>query len=80
MTGELDFDDSFYKDEGPQLALNFIYGQFVFLLLVFVTTIVLLNLLTGLAVNDVQVHMHTSINTQLLNIFLAEEVQAGEVN
>jgi hypothetical protein len=55
MTGELDFDDSFYDENGPNLALNAIFGQIVFLLLVFITTIVLLNLLTGLAVNDVQV-------------------------
>lgn len=48
-------EDSFYDDDAPKLALNFIFGQFVFLLLVFITTIVLLNLLTGLAVNDVQV-------------------------
>ncbi|CAL8072718.1 unnamed protein product [Orchesella dallaii] len=54
MTGELDFEDAFYGDDGPSLALNAIFGQFVFLLLVFITTIVLLNLLTGLAVNDVQ--------------------------
>ncbi len=55
MTGELDFEDAFYEDEGPSLAVSAILGQFFFLLLVFITTIVLLNLLTGLAVNDVQV-------------------------
>jgi len=55
MTGELDFEDAFYGDDGPSLAFSAIFGQFVFLLLVFITTIVLLNLLTGLAVNDVQV-------------------------
>jgi len=55
MTGELDFEDTFYGEDGLSLELNAIFGQLVFLLLVLMTTIVLLNLLTGLAVNDVQV-------------------------
>jgi len=56
MTGELDFKDTFYEKDDPSLELNAIVGQLVFLLLVFMTTIILLNLLTGLAVYDVQVN------------------------
>ncbi|ODN02306.1 Transient receptor potential channel pyrexia [Orchesella cincta] len=78
MTGELDFEDAFYGDDGPSLALNAIFGQFVFLLLVFITTIVLLNLLTGLAVNDVQSLIEEAeinrLSNELEQIYLLESL------
>jgi len=58
MTGELDFDDAFYgekNDLSVDVDWNAIFGLLFFLAFVFVSTIVLLNLLTGLAVDDVKV-------------------------
>lgn len=54
MIGELEFDDMFYTTSGENEILYPITTQLIFFAFVILMTIILMNLLVGLAVSDIQ--------------------------
>lgn len=54
MIGELEFDDMFYTDGESEKLLYPVTTQLMFFVFVILMTIILMNLLVGLAVSDIQ--------------------------
>lgn len=54
MTGELNYDEVFFSEEGDQMPFK-VTGHILFAIFTVIVTIILFNLLIGLTVSDIQV-------------------------
>ena len=65
MAGEIEYEDFIYENGDTLFPIT---GHFMILLFVVLISIILMNLLVGLAVSDIQVHIINEYNTMWLYI------------